>query len=144
MIILCWFGIFDCWLHAKSLNVSRFLMLLDKPSKHLRVQRHLVLNKDDSAVELCSSVECKGIMGNDGRHYILDLLFTFPPDLNFLPVEGEELHTECQQLGFPLQHPHRLVCLRQELIEAFVKYRSIDLSRIFLVKKKSILCVLAI
>ncbi|MCI4386369.1 hypothetical protein PGIGA_G00061460 [Pangasianodon gigas] len=102
---------------------EQFLKLLDKPSKHLRVQRHLVLNKDDSAVELCSPVECKGIMGNDGRHYILDLLFTFPPDLNFLPVEGEELNTECQQLGFPLQHPHRLVCLRQELIEAFVKYR---------------------
>ncbi|XP_027033032.1 clustered mitochondria protein homolog isoform X2 [Tachysurus fulvidraco] len=102
---------------------EQFLKLLDKPSKHLRVQRHFVLNKDDSVVELCSSVECKGIMGNDGRHYILDLLFTFPPDLNFLPVEGEELNTECQQLGFPLQHPHRLVCLRQELIEAFVKYR---------------------
>ncbi|KAF7697343.1 hypothetical protein HF521_005761 [Silurus meridionalis] len=102
---------------------EQFLKLLEKPSKHLRVQRHFVLNKDDSAVELCSSVECKGIVGNDGRHYILDLLFTFPPDLNFLPVEGEELNTECQQLGFPMQHRHRLVCLRQELIEAFVKYR---------------------
>ncbi|KAK3523983.1 hypothetical protein QTP70_017491 [Hemibagrus guttatus] len=100
---------------------DQFLKLLEKPSKHLRVQRHFVLNKDDSIVELCSSVECKGITGNDGRHYIMDLLFTFPPDLNFLPVEREELNTECQQLGFPLQHPHRLVCLRQELIEAFVK-----------------------
>lgn len=118
-----------------SRNVPRFLKLLDKPSKHLRVQRHHVLNKDDSIVELCSSVECKGIMGNDGRHYILDLLFTFPPDLNFLPVEGEELNTECQQLGFPLQHPHRLVCLRQELIEAFVKYRSIYFSDLFLLKR---------
>ncbi|KAI4897571.1 hypothetical protein NFI96_020853, partial [Prochilodus magdalenae] len=100
-----------------------YLKLLDKPSKQLRVQRHLVLNNDDTAVELCSSVECKGIVGNDGRHYILDLLFTFPPDLNFLPLEGEELKPECQQLGFPRQHPHRLACLRQELIEAFVKHR---------------------
>lgn len=102
------------------------------------MQRHLVLNKDDSAVELCSSVECKGIMGNDGRHYILDLLFTFPPDLNFLPVEGEELNTECQQLGFPLQHPHRLVCLRQELIEAFVNHRSIYFSYISLVNNNHV------
>ncbi|XP_051734303.1 clustered mitochondria protein homolog isoform X2 [Ctenopharyngodon idella] len=103
---------------------DRYLELLDKPSKKLRVQRHLVLNKDDTAVELCSSVEHKGIVGNDGRHYILDLLFTFPPDLNFLPVEGEDLNPVCQQLGFPRLHPHRLVCLRQELIDAFVEHRN--------------------
>ncbi|XP_016324965.1 clustered mitochondria protein homolog isoform X1 [Sinocyclocheilus anshuiensis] len=102
---------------------DRYLELLGKPSKKLRVQRHLVLNKDDTAVELCSSVEHKGIVGNDGRHYILDLLFTFPPDLNFLPVEGEDLNPVRQQLGFPKLHPHRLVCLRQELIDAFVEQR---------------------
>ncbi|KAK2873015.1 hypothetical protein Q8A67_022912 [Cirrhinus molitorella] len=102
---------------------ERYLELLDKPSKKLRVQRHLVLNKDDTAVELCSSVEHKGIVGNDGRHYILDLLFTFPPDLNFLPAEGESLNPVCKQLGFPKLHPHRLVCLRQELIDAFVEHR---------------------
>uniref|UniRef100_A0A672RRN4 Clustered mitochondria protein homolog n=1 Tax=Sinocyclocheilus grahami TaxID=75366 RepID=A0A672RRN4_SINGR len=102
---------------------DRYLELLDKPSKKLRVQRHLVLNKDDTAVELCSSVEHKGIVGNDGRRYILDLLFTFPPDLNFLPVEGEDLNPVRQQLGFPKLHPHRLVCLRQELIDAFVEQR---------------------
>ncbi|XP_067278950.1 clustered mitochondria protein homolog isoform X4 [Pseudorasbora parva] len=102
---------------------DRYLELLDKPSKKLRVQRHLVLNKDDTAVELCSSVEHKGIVGNDGRHYILDLLFTFPPDLNFLPVEGEDLNHVCKQLGFPRLHPHRLVCLRQELLDAFVEHR---------------------
>lgn len=82
-----------------------------------------MLNKDDTAVELCSSVEHKGIVGNDGRRYILDLLFTFPPDLNFLPVEEEDLNPVCQQLGFPKRHPHHLVCLRQELIEAFAEHR---------------------
>ncbi|XP_005170337.2 clustered mitochondria protein homolog isoform X2 [Danio rerio] len=102
---------------------DRYLELLDKPSKKLRVQRHRVLNKDDTTVELCSSVEHKGIVGNDGRHYILDLLFTFPPDLNFLHVEGEHLNPVCQQLGFPRLHPHRLVCLRQELLDAFVEHR---------------------
>ncbi|KAI7795880.1 clustered mitochondria protein homolog [Triplophysa rosa] len=102
---------------------NRYLELLDKPSKKLRVQRQLVLNKDDTPVELCSSVEHKGIVGNDGRRYILDLIFTFPPDLNFLPVEGEDLNPVCQQLGFPKRHPHHLVCLRQELIEAFVEHR---------------------
>ncbi|XP_019741402.1 clustered mitochondria protein homolog isoform X2 [Hippocampus comes] len=102
---------------------SKYLELLAKTSRPLKVQRYNVLNEKNEAVELCSSVECKGIIGNDGRHYILDLLRTFPPDLNFLPVDGEELAPECQRQGFPRQHRHRLACLRQELIEAFVEHR---------------------
>ncbi|CAK6974318.1 clustered mitochondria protein homolog isoform X3 [Scomber scombrus] len=102
---------------------SKYMELLEKTSRPLKVQRHNVLNEKNDKVELCSSVECKGIIGNDGRHYILDLLRTFPPDLNFLPVDGEELPPESQRLGFPRQHRHRLACLRQELIEAFVEHR---------------------
>ncbi|XP_035612839.1 clustered mitochondria protein homolog isoform X2 [Oncorhynchus keta] len=102
---------------------GKYLELLEKTSRPLKVQRHNVLNEKDESMELCSSVECKGIIGNDGRHYILDLLRTFPPDLNFLPVEGEELSPESVRQGFPRQHRHRLACLRQELIEAFVEHR---------------------
>ena len=46
---------------------------------------HSVINDEGNEIELHSSVECKGIIGNDGRHYVLDLLRTFPPDINFLP-----------------------------------------------------------
>ncbi|XP_033833343.2 clustered mitochondria protein homolog [Periophthalmus magnuspinnatus] len=102
---------------------NKYLELLDKTSRPLKVQKHSVLNEKNQTVALCSSVECKGIIGNDGRHYILDLLRTFPPDLNFLPVEGVELPVECQRQGFPRLHRHRLACLRQELIEAFVEHR---------------------
>uniref|UniRef100_A0A3P9QE97 Clustered mitochondria protein homolog n=1 Tax=Poecilia reticulata TaxID=8081 RepID=A0A3P9QE97_POERE len=102
---------------------GKYLELLDKTSRPLKVQQHKVMNEKEESVELCSSVECKGIIGNDGRHYILDLLRTFPPDLNFLPVDGEELSAESQRQGFPRQHRHRLACLRQELIEAFVEHR---------------------
>merc|ERR1719511_317233 len=84
---------------------------------------HKVVNEKQEEVELCSSVECKGIIGNDGRHYIPDLLRTFPPDVNFLKVEGMELSKEAQALGFPIQHKHKLSCLRQELIDAFVESR---------------------
>uniref|UniRef100_H2UU84 Clustered mitochondria protein homolog n=1 Tax=Takifugu rubripes TaxID=31033 RepID=H2UU84_TAKRU len=101
---------------------NKYLELLDKTSRPLKVQKHHVLNEKNECVELCSSVECKGIIGNDGRHYILDLLRTFPPDLNFLMVDGEELPLESQRQGFPRQHRHRLACLRQELIEAFVEH----------------------
>lgn len=57
---------------------------LNKAGQQLKILPHHVLNEKSEAVELCSSVECKGIIGNDGRHYILDLLRTFPPDVNFL------------------------------------------------------------
>ena len=46
-----------------------------------------VISEKDEEVELLSSVECKGIIGNDNRHYVLDLLRTFPPDANYLPGE---------------------------------------------------------
>ena len=68
-------------------------------------------------------MECKGIIGNDGRHYILDLLRTFPPDLNFLELPEIELSKEAKALGFPIVHKHKLCCLRQELIDAFVESR---------------------
>ena len=74
-------------------------------------------------------MECKGIVGNDSRHYILDLLRTFPPDVNFLSLDGKDgndvvtLSKEAQALGFPIVHAHKLSCLRQELIDAFVESR---------------------
>ncbi|XP_005987552.1 clustered mitochondria protein homolog isoform X2 [Latimeria chalumnae] len=101
----------------------KYLELLERTSRPLKIQKHKVLNDKNEEVELCSSVECKGIIGNDGRHYILDLLRTFPPDLNFLLVENEELPEECGKMGFPKQHRHKLCCLRQELVEAFVEHR---------------------
>ncbi|XP_065709490.1 clustered mitochondria protein homolog isoform X1 [Patagioenas fasciata] len=101
----------------------KYLELLEKTSRPLKIQKHKVLNDKNEEVELCSSVECKGIIGNDGRHYILDLLRTFPPDLNFLPVDGEEMPEECKKMGFPKQHRHKLCCLRQELVDAFVEHR---------------------
>nr|XP_020666387.1 clustered mitochondria protein homolog [Pogona vitticeps] len=101
----------------------KYLELLEKTSRPLKIQKHPVLNDKDQEVPLCSSVECKGIIGNDGRHYILDLLRTFPPDLNFLPVDGEEMPEECRKMGFPKHHRHKLCCLRQELVDAFVEHR---------------------
>ncbi|XP_015911172.1 clustered mitochondria protein homolog isoform X2 [Parasteatoda tepidariorum] len=105
------------------LSHPKYLEMLNKAGQPLKILPHSVLNEKDEEVELCSSVECKGIIGNDGRHYILDLLRTFPPDVNFLTLEDEELSKEAQTLGFPRSHKHKLCCLRQELIDAFVEHR---------------------
>merc|ERR1719188_2039625 len=102
---------------------SKYLDLLQKAGNQLKILPHKVVNEKGEEVELCSSVECKGIIGNDGRHYILDLLRTFPPDVNFLKVEGMDLSKEATALGFPIEHKHKLSCLRQELIDAFVESR---------------------
>merc|ERR1719331_2312670 len=98
--------------------------LLQKAGSQLKILPHTVINDKDEEIGLCSSVECKGIIGNDGRHYILDLLRTFPPDVNFLEeIEGMALSKEARALGFPIVHKHKLSCLRQELIDAFVESR---------------------
>lgn len=112
----------------------------------MKILPHTVINDKSEEIVLCSSVECKGIIGNDGRHYILDLLRTFPPDVNFLEVEGIELGKEARALGFPIVHKHKLACLRQELIDAFVesrymmfiKYAAVQLQQLGLRKQMDI------
>lgn len=104
------------------LTHPKYLDLLNKAGQQLKILPHHVLNDKGESIELCSSVECKGIIGNDGRYYILDLLRTFPPDVNFLKLE-EDLSREVKLLGFPIEHKHKLCCLRQELIDSFVDSR---------------------
>lgn len=65
-------------------NIKFYSNQLSKAGQQLKIMPHSVISANGDTVELCSSVECKGIIGNDGRHYILDLLRTFPPDVNFL------------------------------------------------------------
>eukprot|EP00061_Rhincodon_typus_P017971 g46932.t1 len=103
-----------------------YINILLQTSRPLRIQKHLVLNNLEQPILLCSSVDCKGIVGNDGRRYILDLFRTFPSDLNFLPMIGEELHEECQRLGYPKEYRHKLCCLRPELVENFVQHKDVD------------------
>lgn len=105
------------------LSHPKYLELLNKAGQHLKILPHSVINDKEETIELCSSVECKGIIGNDGRHYILDLLRTFPPDVNFLKLDEVELSKAVKEKGFPIAHKHKLSCLRQELLEAFVEDR---------------------
>merc|ERR1712106_657161 len=101
----------------------KYMDLLQKAGQQLKILPHKVLNEKEEEIELCSSVECKGIIGNDNRHYILDLLRTFPPDVNFLQLDDTELGKVCKEKGFPIAHKHKLATLRQELVDAFVENR---------------------
>ncbi|KAL6436856.1 hypothetical protein ACFW04_004910 [Cataglyphis niger] len=108
------------------LTHPKYLELLNKAGQQLKILPHKVINDAGEEIELCSSVECKGIIGNDSRHYVLDLLRTFPPDVNFLKLDGVELSKEARALGFPVEHKHRLACLRQELIDSFVEAKYVQ------------------
>lgn len=108
---------------------EKYLAMLKQAATHLRILPHFVLNEKDEAIELCSSVECKGINGNDNRCYILDLLRTFPPDANFLRSPDIELSEAVQAMGFPIEHKHKLNCLRQELLDAFIEDRYVRFIR---------------
>lgn len=126
------------------LGHPKYLELLNKAGQQLKILPHSVLNDKGEAIAICSSVECKGIIGNDGRHYILDLLRTFPPDVNFLKNLDVEVNREVAAMGFPIEHKHKLGCLRQELLDAFVedryvmfiKYAAYHLQQISATKKK--------
>lgn len=97
----------------------KYVELLSKAAPILRIAPHKVINEKDEEVEIFSSVECKGIIGNDGRHYILDLLRTFPPDVNYLQLEDVKMSQEQLALGYPKKFKHKLCCVRQELLDAF-------------------------
>ena len=62
---------------------------------------------------------CSGIIGNDGRHYILDLLRTFPPDVNFLEVDGVDLSKEAKALGKRVLHCAEVVSTFLSLMSLF-------------------------
>ncbi|KAL9262814.1 Clustered mitochondria protein-like protein, partial [Drosera capensis] len=66
-----------CWnedFHSKVLEAA----------KRLHLKEHTVVDGSGNEVKLAAPVECKGIVGSDDRHYLLDLMRVTPRDANFL------------------------------------------------------------
>lgn len=82
-------------------------------SKAMRVKRHAVWDKEGKKHELAASVETKGLLGTDGRRYILDLYRLTPLDVAWL----EQHRGEDQDEG--TRYPHRMAVLRPELVESY-------------------------
>lgn len=92
---------------------ERFVETFAKLSKALRVKKHAVWDKDGKRFDLEASVETKGLMGTDGRKYVLDLYRITPLDISWMEEVGS---TEGSQE--PSDYPHRMTVLRPELVEA--------------------------
>lgn len=129
----------------------RLLELLASAAKTLCLQRHVILAPNGHQVPLFTSVDAQGLLGADGRFYILDVFRTFPADANFCPegeteiqtvTGGEESNTNCEEdeekkgcvkegwpenyhsdSGLPKSFTHGLCRLKPELVQAFIQHK---------------------
>ncbi|XP_021739250.1 clustered mitochondria protein-like isoform X2 [Chenopodium quinoa] len=83
-----------CW------NEDFHLKVLEA-AKCLHLKEHTVLDESGNSYKLAGPVECKGIVGSDDRHYLLDLMRVTPRDANYTGAGS------------------RFCILRPELIRAF-------------------------
>ena len=93
---------------------ERFAAGFAQLSKALKVKKHPVWDKDGKRFDLEASVETKGLMGTDGRKYVLDLYRVTPLDINWLDETGGKDVVE---------YPHRMTVLRPELVDSFGRYK---------------------
>lgn len=66
----------------------KFHELLCNVGKELGIREHTVIDSEGKEVKLATPVESKGIVGTDGRYYILDLIRATPRDTNFTGKEN--------------------------------------------------------
>ncbi|KPI35217.1 uncharacterized protein AB675_10150 [Cyphellophora attinorum] len=98
--------------HDTVTENEAFVPVFEKLSKALRVKKHPVWDKDHKRHDLEGSVETKGLLGTDGRKYVLDLYRITPLDVAW----SDELETTEETFG---KYPHRMSVLRLELIESY-------------------------
>lgn len=97
---------------------ERFVESFAILSKALKVKKHPVWDKDGKKFDLETSVETKGLMGTDGRRYVLDLYRITPLDIAWLD-DGAAPEYQAENASYP----HRMTVLRPELIDAFSRLR---------------------
>ncbi|AEO69175.1 uncharacterized protein THITE_2119285 [Thermothielavioides terrestris NRRL 8126] len=86
----------------------------EKLAQALRVKKHPVWDKENKRFDLEASVEMKGLLGTDGRKYVLDLYRITPLDIAWMEESGPE----------GAEYPHRMTVLRPELVEALGKQKA--------------------
>jgi protein TIF31 len=101
---------------------ERFEPVFKKLSKALKVKQHAVWDKTGKRFELEGSVETKGLLGTDGRKYVLDLYRITPLDIEWMEENGTASDSSSQANGDEkTAYPHRMTVLRPELVDAYWK-----------------------
>uniref|UniRef100_A0A2N9J6S9 Clu domain-containing protein n=2 Tax=Fagus sylvatica TaxID=28930 RepID=A0A2N9J6S9_FAGSY len=86
-------------------------ILVLEAAKRLHLKEHTVLDGSGNVFKLAAPVECKGIVGSDDRHYLLDLMRVTPRDANYTGPGS------------------RFCILRPELITAFCQAQAAERSK---------------
>jgi protein TIF31 len=103
---------------------SRFALVFEKLSKALKVKKHAVWDKTGSRHELEGSIETKGLLGTDGRKYVLDLYRITPLDIAWMEEHDTAINSKKQTNGAVCAtYPHRMTVLRPELVDAYWKFK---------------------
>ncbi|KAK2630242.1 hypothetical protein QTJ16_001062 [Diplocarpon rosae] len=103
---------------------ERFVPVFEKLSKSLKIKKHAVWDKAGKKHVLEGSVETKGLLGTDGRKYVLDLYRITPLDISWMEEYGTAISTPDQVNGAnKSKYPHRMTVLRPELVEAYWKFK---------------------
>ncbi|KAK4123507.1 hypothetical protein N657DRAFT_618286 [Parathielavia appendiculata] len=93
-----------------------FAPSFEKLAQSLRIKKHAVWDRENKRFDLEASVEMKGLLGTDGRKYVLDLYRVTPLDVAWMEENGPE----------GAEYPHRMTVLRPELVEALGKQKARD------------------
>jgi len=91
-----------------------FAPAFGKLAQQLRIKKHAVWDKENKRYDLETSVEMKGLLGTDGRKYVLDLYRITPLDIAWMEESGPN----------GAEYPHRMTVLRPELVEALGKQKA--------------------
>lgn len=103
---------------------DRFTAVFEKLSAALKVKKHPVWDKAGKRHDLEGSVETKGLLGTDGRKYVLDLYRITPLDIAWMEENGTAIGSPEQTNGaLESAYPHRMTALRPELIDAYYKVK---------------------
>ncbi|KAJ8609085.1 hypothetical protein MRB53_039284 [Persea americana] len=114
-----------------------FVPLFQRLSRAMRLKKHPVWDKEGKRWDLEASVESKGLLGTDGRKYLLDLYRLTPLDVSWIEEhwKGAAGAEEGQNGGEG--YPHRLTTLRAELVDAFWRSKLRDYIRLQIAAKET-------
>lgn len=95
-----------------------FIPTFSQVSKALKIKKHPVWDKEGNKHVLEASVETKGLLGTDGRKYILDLYRLTPLDITWIEENWRDVGDTAAE-SQERRYPHRMTVLRPELIERY-------------------------
>jgi len=116
-----------------------FIPLFQKLSQAMRVKKHTVWDKEGKKHDLEASVETKGLLGTDGRKYVLDLYRVTPLDIFWIEKYWSEISAESEaaesKKDSKKNYPHRMTVLRPELVEAYWRSKLREFARVEMAKQ---------